>query len=65
MTGEWEGPSLKTGRRAAVASPFPDDSSPTSKRASSQRRDDSSADPQHQALTREDDANDDPIPPAR
>ena len=48
-----------------AAGPFPDDGSPTRKRASSQRRDALWADPQHQALTQEDDANDDPIPPAR
>jgi hypothetical protein len=51
--------------RAAAASPFPDDASPTRKRASSQRRDAFWADPQHQALTQEDDANADPIPSAR
>jgi hypothetical protein len=48
-----------------AAGPFPDDGSPTRKRASSQRRDALWADPPHQALTQEDDANDDPIPPAR
>lgn len=47
-----------------AAGPFPDDGSPTRKRASP-RRDALSADPQHQALTQEDDANDDPIPPTR
>jgi hypothetical protein len=48
-----------------AAGPFSDDSSPTPKRASSQRRDALWANPQRQALTQEDDANDDPIPPAR
>ena len=48
-----------------AAGPFPDDSSPTPKRASSQRSDALWADSRHQALTQEDYANDDPIPPAR
>jgi hypothetical protein len=56
--------SLTTGCRAAAASPFPDDPSPTPKRASSTRGDAFWADPQHQALTQEDDVNEDPIPSA-
>lgn len=48
-----------------AAGPFPDDGSPTRKRASSKRRDALWADPHNQALIQEDDANDDPIPPAR
>ena len=48
-----------------AAGPFLGDSSPTRKRASSQRGGALWADPQRQALTQEDDANDDPIPPAR
>jgi hypothetical protein len=48
-----------------AAGPFPDDGSPTRKRASSQRRDALWTHPQHQALSQEDDAIDDPIPSAR